>query len=47
MAAVQAENVSVSFLVVGDLNGHNQEWLGPTTNNRYGVAAYDFATVWA
>ena len=40
MAAVQAE-----ALFVGDLNGHHQEWLGSTTTNRYGVAAFDFTTV--
>ena len=45
MAAVQAEDVSASFLFVGDLNGHHQEWLGSTTTNRHGVAAFDFATV--
>ena len=45
MAAVQAEDVCVSFLFVGDLNDHHQECLGPTTTNRYGVAAFDFATV--
>ena len=28
-----------------DLNGHYQEWLGSTTTNRHGVAAFDFATV--
>ena len=33
------------FLFVGDLNGHHQEWLGSTTTNRHGVAAFDFATV--
>ena len=26
MAAVQAEEVRASFLFVGDLNGHRQEW---------------------
>ena len=26
MAAVQAEDVCASFLFVGDLNGHHQEW---------------------
>ena len=26
MAAVQAEDVRASFLFVGDLNGHHQEW---------------------
>ena len=45
MAAVQAEDVRDSFLFVGDLNGHHQEWLGSTTTNRHGVAAFDFATV--
>ena len=45
IAAVQAEDVRASFLFVGDLNGHNQEWLGSTTTNRHGVAAFDFATV--
>ena len=45
MAAVQAEDVLASFLFVGDLNGHHQEWLGFTTTNRHGVAAFDFATV--
>ena len=45
MAAVQAEAVRASFLFVGDLNGHHQEWLGSTTTNSHGVAAFDFATV--
>ena len=31
MVAVQAEDVRASFLFVGDLNGHHQEWLGSTT----------------
>ena len=44
-AAVQAEDVRASFLFLGDLNGHHQEWLGSTTTNRHGVAAFDFATV--
>ena len=44
MAAVQAEDVR-SFLFVGDLNGHHQEWLGSTTTNSHAVAAFDFATV--
>ena len=30
---------------MGDFNGHHQEWLGSTTTNSYGVAAFDFATV--
>ena len=45
MAAVQAEDVRDCFLFVGDLNGYHQEWLGSTTTNRHGVAAFDFATV--
>ena len=45
MAAEQAEDVHAYFLFVCDLNGHHQEWLGSTTTNRHGVAAFDFATV--
>ena len=45
MAPVQAEDVHASFLFVGDLNGHHQEWLGSATTNSHGVAAFDFATV--
>ena len=45
MAAVQAEDVRASFLFVGDLNGHHQEWLGSATTNRHGVVEFDFATV--
>ena len=45
MAAMQAEDDRASFLFVGDLNGHHQEWLGSTTTNRHGVAAFDFTTV--
>ena len=45
MAAVQAEDMRASFLFVGDLNGHHQEWLGYTTTNSHGVAALDFAAV--
>ena len=45
MAAVQAENVHASFLFVGDLDGRHQKWLGSTTTNCHGVAAFDFATV--
>ena len=39
MAAVQAAEARASFLFVGDLNDHHQEWLGSTTTNRHGVAA--------
>ena len=45
IAAVQAEDIRDSFLFVGDLNSQHQEWLGSTTTNRHGVAAFDFATV--
>ena len=45
MAAVQAEDVCTSFLFVGDLNGHHQEWFCSATTNSHGVAAFDFATV--
>ena len=45
MAAVQAEDVRASFLFVGDLNRHHQEWLGSTITNSHFVAAFDFATV--
>ena len=44
-ARVQTEDIRSSFLFVGDLNGHHQEWLGSTTTNRNGVTAFDFATV--
>ena len=42
MAAVQTEDFRASFLFLGDLNGHHQEWLGSATTNRHGVAAFDF-----
>ena len=42
---MQAEDVRASFLFVGDLNGHHREWLGSTTTNRHGVAAFGFALV--
>ena len=45
MAALQSEDVHEEFLFVGDLNGHHQEWLGSSTTNCHGVAAFDFATV--
>ena len=44
MAAVQAEDIRASLLFMGDLNGH-QEWLGSTTMNSHGVAAFDFTAV--
>ena len=45
MAAAQAEDVRDSLLFVGDWNGHHQEWMGSTTTNCHGVAAFDFAIV--
>ena len=45
LAAVQTEDILASYLFVGDLNGDHKEWLGSTTTNRQGVAAFDFATV--
>ena len=45
MAAVLSADVRASLLFVGDLNGHHQEWLGSTTTNRHGVAAFEIATV--
>ena len=45
MVAVQTEDILASFLFVGNLNGHHQEWFGSTTTNRHGVAAFYFATV--
>ena len=45
MAVMQAVDARASFLFMGDLNGHHQEWLGSTTTNRHGVVAFDFATV--
>ena len=45
IAAVQAADERASFLLVGNLNGHHQEWLGSTTTNGHGVEALDFATV--
>ena len=44
IAAVQAEDVRISFRFVGDLNGHQQERLGSATTNRHGVSSFDFAT---
>ena len=45
MAAVQADNVHASDLLVHDLNGYHQEWLSSMTMNRHGIAAFDFMTV--
>ena len=45
MAAMQAVDVRASFLFMGDLDGHHQEWLCSTSTNCHGVGALDFATV--
>ena len=45
MAAVQTEDIRVSFLFVGEFNGHHREWLSSTTANRHGVAVFDLKTV--
>ena len=45
MANMLAEDVCAFFLFVGAKNGHHRKWLGSTTTNRHGVAAFDFATV--
>ena len=45
MAAVQAADARASYLFLGDLNGHHQEWLGSNTTNRHGVADLDIASV--
>ena len=42
---MQAEDVHASFLFVGYLNGHQQEWLGSTTTNCHCVASLDFTTM--
>ena len=45
MAAVQTEDIRVSFLFFREFNGHHQEWLSSTTENRHGLAAFDFSIV--
>ena len=37
MATVEAEDVRASFLFVGNLNGHHQEWLGSMTMISHGM----------
>ena len=34
-----------TFLLLGDLNGHHQEWLGSATTTRHGVTAIGVGTV--
>ena len=45
MAAVQAKDVSASFLFVAKLNGHHWKLLGSTTTNRHVVSPVHLATV--
>ena len=40
ISAMPTVDARASFLFVGDLNGHHQEWLGYTTTNRHGVATW-------
>ena len=44
IAKVQYMNSKVSFLFVGDVNDHQEEWLGSSTYNLYGRAARDLAS---
>ena len=43
MAVLQAVDMHAPFLLVSDLNDHHMEWLGSTTTNIHGVAAFDCA----
>ena len=43
IASVQTGDILASFLFVGDVNGHHQEWLGSTSTNGHGVAAFELA----
>ena len=45
MAAVQAADARASFLFVGDLNGHHQEWLGSTQLKIKAVATVDCGSI--
>ena len=45
MVTELAGDARASFLFVGDLIGHHQDWLGTMTTNRHGVAAFQFKTV--
>ena len=42
---MQAEDMRAAIVFVGDLNVSHQEWLGSSTTNRHGDAAFDFVTV--
>lgn len=46
MASIQSVDVKASFIFVGDLNAHHQEWLGSISpTNRNGLAALDFSNL--
>ena len=45
MAAVQDDDIRASFLFVGNLKCHHQEWLGSITKKRHGVSAFVIAPV--
>ena len=45
VAAMQAEDICASFLFVGDLNGHHEEWFCTTSTISNEVAAFNFATL--
>ena len=46
MASIQSVDIKASFIFVGDLNAHHQEWLGSISpTNRNGLAALDFSNL--
>ena len=46
MASIQSVDTKASFLFLGDLNAHHQEWLGSISpTNRNGHAALDFSNL--
>ena len=44
MTKVQSVNRKTSFLFVGDVSAHDEEWLGFSTINLHGRAARDFVS---
>ena len=44
LAKVQSVGKNASFLFVGDVNAHHEEWLGSSTTNLHGRAARDFVS---
>ena len=46
MSDIQEQDRKSSFIFVGDLNAHHQEWLNSTSaTDRHGIAALDFANL--